>query len=201
MAKGKSDVILRDRLQFTFSGTGDRTTLYGRLDLQDYVSAVDRKALSIKEIYMQFRPGATAASNFFGNTGEAALINNAVLVDGQQGSCLKMFATTRAYELASQVGIGSPDVCHLETIRTAAFGVPTGTGQGLSLLYDHTRYGPQELHPDGFAVISDLLVGVAADNLDFYDDDQVEIDILVIAEPITVTQSTLTQMLTQQTDL
>ena len=80
-----------------------------------------------------------------------------------------------------------------------AFAGPQGNAN--TVLYDHRRFGPMDLHPEGFPVISDLLIGVAADELDALDDEVVELDILVIAEPITVTQKTLTQMLTQQTDL
>lgn len=201
MAKNSGDIILRDRLQFSLDSSGNRATVYGRLDLQDYVSAVDRRALSIKEIYLQVRPGATAASALLPNTGEMTLYSNDILTAGLQASCLKIFCTTRAYELASQVGIGSPDICHLETWRTNSFGVATAVGQGLVAETTNKRFGPMDLHPEGFAVISDLLVGLAADNMDLYDGDQIEVDILVIAEPITVTQKTLTQMLTQQTDL
>jgi len=198
MAKNSGDIILRDRLQFNFSATGDVNTQYGRLDLQDYVSAVERKALAIKELYVQFR---TPNNAIFTNTGEPSLLQNPAVADGIVGSCLKVFATTRAYELATQVGIGSPDVCHLETWKTSAQGIATASGLSGTMLYDHRRFGPTDLHPNGFPVISDLLIGMAADNLDFFDNETCELDILIIAEPITVTQKTLTQMLTQQTDL
>ena len=198
MAKSSSDVILRDRLQFTIPSSGNVNTQYGRLDLQDYVSAVDRKALSIKEIYIQFRTPNSAAQD---NTGEPVLLLRPGVLDGVTNSCLKVFATTRAYELAAQVGIGSPDVCHMETWRTSTQGFAGPQGNANTVLYDHRRFGPMDLHPEGFPVISDLLIGVAADELDALDDEVVELDILVIAEPITVTQKTLTQMLTQQTDL
>jgi len=198
MAKNSGDIILRDRLQFNFTNVGNVATQYGRLDLQDYVSAVDRKALSIKEIYVHFR---TPNSNTLDQTGEAALLLTPPVTDGINQACLKVFATTRAYELAAQVGIGSPDVCHMETWRVSNYGVSTAAGQGSTVLYDHRRLGPTDLHPEGFPVISDLLIGVAADTCDTFDDEVCELDILVIAEPITVTQKTLTQMLTQQTDL
>ncbi|MHC4707941.1 MAG: hypothetical protein ACYS8I_12760 [Planctomycetota bacterium] len=198
MAKNTGDVILRDRLQFTIPSSGNVATQYGRLDLQDYVSAVERKALAIKEIYIQFR---TPNSLVQDQTGEPVLLLREAVGDGATNACLKVFATTRAYELAAQVGIGSPDVCHMETWRTSTQGIATASGQSNFALYDHSRFGPMDLHPEGFPVISDLLIGVAGDELDAFDDEVVELDILVIAEPITVTQKTLTQMLTQQTDL
>ena len=53
MAKGKNDLILRDRMQFTFTGD-DIPTLYGRVDLSDYVSIPKSEGLKIKEI--RFKP-------------------------------------------------------------------------------------------------------------------------------------------------
>jgi len=32
--------MLRDRMEFTFDGNGDINTLYGRVDLSDYVSVL-----------------------------------------------------------------------------------------------------------------------------------------------------------------
>ena len=55
MAKGKSDLILRDRLQFDVDANGDTTTVYGRIDLSDYVNVVSLEGLSIKEIRYQLR--------------------------------------------------------------------------------------------------------------------------------------------------
>ena len=63
MAKGASDLILRDRLQFTLDGTGNQTTVYGRFDLSEFVSTLDRKGLAIKEIQFQLR------DDTLGNTG------------------------------------------------------------------------------------------------------------------------------------
>ena len=63
MAKGSTDLILRDRLQFTLDATGNQTTVYGRFDLSDYVNALERKGLSIKEVNFMLR------DNTNGNTG------------------------------------------------------------------------------------------------------------------------------------
>jgi hypothetical protein len=55
MAKGSSDVILRDRLQFDIDANGDTSLVYGRIDLSDYVSIPQNKGLAIKEIRFMLR--------------------------------------------------------------------------------------------------------------------------------------------------
>ncbi|GAG91028.1 unnamed protein product, partial [marine sediment metagenome] len=55
MAKNRGDVILRDRMQFDLDAAGDRTTLYGRIDLSSYVNPVSRDGLAIKQVLFQLR--------------------------------------------------------------------------------------------------------------------------------------------------
>ena len=55
MAKGTSDVILRDRLQFDIDSNGDTALVYGRIDLSDYVSIPENRGLAIKEVRFQLR--------------------------------------------------------------------------------------------------------------------------------------------------
>ena len=57
------------------------------------------------------------------------------------------------------------------------------------------------MHPDGFTVVSDLLIGLAGDGLEVYADDTVELDVMIIASPITVTTSRMNEILTQAQDL
>ena len=61
--------------------------------------------------------------------------------------------------------------------------------------------GPEDLHPEGYTVVSDLLIGVAADNWLANTDDTLEIDILIIAEAVTVTQNRMNDMLSQAQEL
>ena len=167
MAKGTSDLILRDRLQFTLDATGDQTTVYGRFDLSEFVSTLDRKGLSIKEIQFMLRDDSR------GNTGNFLEIGNLLANASQsnaQISDFKIYATTRAYENAADVGIASPDVLCVETwqavqgpnITVEIGGVPT-VGSGSSYAYvEHTKYGTPDLHPDGFPVVTDLLFMLTA---------------------------------------
>ena len=57
------------------------------------------------------------------------------------------------------------------------------------------------MHPEGYTVITDLLIGVAAQDANTYADTTVEIDIMIIAEPKKVTKDDLERMLAQATDL
>ena len=192
-------------MQFDFAAGGDRTTLYGRIDLSDYVNVVRKDGLLIKELF--FQPRVPTGEGVGGvvqltNTGAfAPYMSNDTGVAGDQSSALKLYATTRAYQDASEVGIASPDVLALEewfSYNSADLGL-TITNQN----YSHSRYGPTDLHPDGFLVVTDLLVGIAADNVMIGNvgDITMEIDILMIAEPTKITGARLDEMLAQAQDL
>lgn len=201
MAKGSRDLIMRDRLQFSLDATGNQTTVYGRFDLSEYVSTIERKGLAIKAITFMLRDSnAGNTGNFPLSLGDAT--NNSEY-DVQRAQ-LKLYATTRAYEAASDVGVASPDVLHIETFSTylgphesAQAGPPFGSG---SIYADHYVYPTQDLHPDGFPVVTDLLIGVAADGWALAGDKTLELDVMIIAEPINITQKQLTEMLVQGQD-
>lgn len=199
MAKGKSDLILRDRMQFNMDVNGDRTTVYGRFDLSDFVNTLDRKGLSIKEINLMLRDSNA------GNTGNFPLSQGrSVNGDGNTvaRSQLKVYATTRAYETANDVGIASPDVLHIETWSCYLGPDQQGgtTADSSYLFADHYVYPVDNLHPDGFPVVTDLLIGVASDAWALAGGKTLEIDVMIIAEPITITQKQLTEMLVQGQD-
>ncbi len=198
MAKGKSDIILRDRMQFTFDGSGNRSTLYGRIDLSDYVNTVDKKGLSIKEVRFQVRD----PDGFETNTGIWTPVGMDLNASGANAtfSTLKLYATTRAYENASDVGISSPDVIAVhERIQV----VPPQLAGSLQPTYNFlwNDYGTPDLHPEGFTVVSDLLIGIAGDDWDAYADKTLEVDVMLIAEPVSVTVARMNEILTQAQDL
>jgi hypothetical protein len=206
MAKGTNDVILRDRLQFTLGATGDLAVVYGRLDLSDYVNPVEKKGLSIKEFHVMPRIQNGTSGEIPGQmTNTGTWINGASLIPAASGdsfAALKVFGTTRAYQHAYDVGIGSPDVFHLEEWAQAE-NVLADAAIGAAATYTafHNEYTPSDLHPDGYVLVSDILVGVAADNLRAYDSAVLELDILVIAQPVTIGAKQLTEMLTQAQDI
>jgi len=188
MAKNKGDLILRDRLQFTLDGAGNLSVVYGRIDLSDYVNVVRDEGLHIKEITYQLR-----------KTGSSTAVFDPVLgTDTTAFANMSVFATTTAYENAADVGIASPNVLNNLTLSTTR-----ETNAGNSQLWENQEKfrGVYDLHPEGYTVVTDLLIGVAASNCTKYDGETIEIDIMMIAEPKKVTKDDLERMLAQATDL
>lgn len=191
MAKAKGDLILRDRLQFTLDGSGNLGVNYGRIDLSDYVNVVRDEGLHIKEITYQMRRSGPG-----GNT----CVFDPVLCNAATAfASMSLFATTTAYEDANDVGIASPNVLNNFTLSTTREGDPA-TGSFIWENQEHFR-GVYDLHPEGYTVVTDLLIGIAADNCTKYQQETVEIDIMIIAEPKKVTKDDLERMLAQATDL
>jgi len=190
MAKRADDIILRDRLQFTLNGSGDLPVVYGRLDLSDYVSVVQEQGLNVKEITYQLRKVGTGNTSVF----DPVLGNAATSF-----ASLQVFATTTAYENASDVGIGSPNVLNNYTMTTTREGDPA-TGSFIWENQERFR-GVYDLHPDGYTLVTDLLIGVASENCTKYNSETIEIDIMMIAESRKITKTELQDMLTQAQDL
>lgn len=199
MAKGSNDVILRDRLQFDIDTNGNTALVYGRVDLSDYVSIVENKGLAIKEVRFQLRnPG--------GSLGNWPAVMLDPFIAGSFSSKLKIFATTTAYELISDVGIASPNVlCVMTKESTNYVADPTQpqATRNSSLIVEDVWYGTPDLHPDGYDVVTDLLIGIGLANcdVDTLADSTCELDVMIIAEPKKITQKDMTQMLTQAQDL
>ena len=190
MAKNKGDLILRDRLQFTLDNQGDLAVQYGRIDLSDYVNVVRDEGLHIKEITYQLRRTGAGLN--------ACVFDPVLGTDTTAFAELQIFATTTAYEDAADVGIASPNVLNNYTMSTTR-----ETNAGNSQLWENQERfrGVYDLHPEGYTVITDLLIGAAANNATKYADETIEIDIMMIAEPKKVTKDDLERMLAQATDL
>jgi hypothetical protein len=193
MAKGARDIILRDRLEFTTTATGNTSLVYGRVDLSDYVSIVKNEGLAIKEVRFQFRvPSDDNGWPIWMNTEDLATVPAGNVAEAN----ICAFATTTAYENAADVGIASPNVLCMFEKKSTIF------PQGWADYADHA-FGTPDLHPEGYDVVTDLLIGVYANNLQNSRlvDTTLELDIMIIAEPKKITQKDLTQMLTQAQDL
>jgi len=201
MAKGANDVILRDRLQFDIDANGDTSLVYGRIDLSDYVSIVENKGLAIKEVRFQLRTTGAGNIGVFPNL--LSDLSVAALGQNYFESYIKIFATTTAYELVQDVGIASPNVlCVFEKQSFVLSDGAPGVG-GLAVdSYEH-MFGTPDLHPEGYDVVTDLLIGISLEGCtnDDLKSTTAEIDIMLIAEPKKITQKDLTQMLTQAQDL
>jgi len=196
MAKGKNDLILRDRLQFTLDASGDLDVVYGRVDLSDYVSVVNNQGLSIKEMRIQIRNPGIANTGVFNKN----LIGNNIITGNVGFASMNIFGTTTAYESAVDVGIASPNTFFNAELTTFT-SKPTGSDAPMSITVDYTEYGTPDLHPEGYIVVSDVLVGVSAYQAETYASDTLELDIMLIAEPVKVTKDELKEMLAQATDL
>jgi len=189
MAKRDNDIVLRDRLQFTLNGAGDLPVVYGRLDLSDYVSVVNEQGLNVKEITYQLRTTGFT---------ETCVFDPVLCPDTTSFANIQVFATTTAYEDATDVGIASPNVLNNYTMSTTR-----ETNAGNSQLWENQERfrGVYDLHPDGYTLVTDLLIGVAASNCVKYAGTTIEIDIMMIAEPRKITKTELQDMLTQAQDL
>lgn len=196
MAKGKNDLILRDRLQFTLDSSGDLDVVYGRVDLSDYVSVVNNQGLSIKEMRIQIRDPSQPNTGVF----NINLVGNGFTEGNVKKATMNIFGTTTAYESAVDVGIASPNTFFNAELLTFS-SKPTGFNTPVAMEATYTEYGTPDLHPEGYIVVSDVLVGVSSNDAVSYADDTLELDIMLIAEPVKVSKDELKEMLAQATDL
>ena len=199
MAKGSNDLILRDRLQFETTTGGSVSLVYGRIDFSDYVSIPEAKGLAIKEIRFQFRtPNSNQVFPIWMNAEDSTAFPPQA---GSQSS-LVAFATTTAYENAPDIGIASPNVIAYHEMQSVVQ-VSGGSTAFTTFDYQETRYGTPDLHPEGYDVVTDLLIGVHGTNLQnpLIVDETLELDVMIIAEPKKITNKDLTQMLSQAQDL
>jgi len=190
MAKGKSDLILRDRLQFDIDNVGDTPTVYGRIDLSDYVNVVALEGLSIKEVRYQLRDTSSQDSGVLNPN-----LLNGVTAYGN----IKLYATTSAYESAVDVGIASPNV--LSVVEMTSVQYPANADGAYNLINNWTEWSTPDLHPAGYPVVTDLLIGIAAHTASQHADKTIEIDVMLIAEPIKLSKDDLNDMLIQAQDL
>jgi hypothetical protein len=200
MAKGANDIILRDRLQFDISAVGGTALVYGRVDLSDYVSIPEAKGLAIKEIRFQLRTRVTNDDGVWPNYMGPELVAS-LAPDNSYKSTVKLFATTTAYEEVVDVGIGSPNVICVFDKQSFLMNDSTNNSKVIST-YEH-MFGTPDLHPEGYDVVTDLLIGIAANGLvnENLADSTAEIDVMIIAERKKITSKDLTQMLSQAQDV
>ncbi len=203
MAKGSQDVILRDRLQFDINSQGDTALVYGRIDLSDYVSIPENKGLAIKEVRFMLRTRVDNDDGVFPNVLTTTDLDN--VPSAGTTAQVKIFATTTAYEQITDVGIGSPNVLCVFEKQTTVMQTNGGAGAGPGAVidtYEH-MFGTPDLHPEGYDVVTDLLIGIgleACSNQALVDT-TAELDVMLIAEPKKITSKDLTQMLSQAQDL
>ena len=202
MAKGANDLILRDRLQFDIDESGATALVYGRVDLSDYVSIPEAKGLAIKEVRFQLRTrtGNGVWPNYMSATDTSAFATNPSF-----RAEVKLFATTTAYENVQDVGIGSPNVLCVFDKQSSLIGAGANAGEATSMVIDtyEKMHGTPDLHPEGYDVVTDLLIGISVlgANHPILLDSTAEIDVMIIAEKKKITSKDLTQMLSQAQDV
>ena len=193
MAKGTNDVILRDRLQFDIDANGNTALVYGRVDFSDYVSIVENRGVAVKEIRFNLRAPTQPNGQFPLNMIGLAAAQN-------QEAFVKIFASTTAYELVSDIGLASPNVICIYEMQEHSIN-DVATGAGYMINHRDIFFGTPDLHPEGYDVVTDLLVGIALSGVTGLGAVTCELDVMIIAEPKKITQKDLTQMLTQASDL
>ena len=201
MAKGANDIILRDRLQFDITNVGGTALVYGRIDLSDYVSIPEAKGLAVKEVRFQLRTRNVADNGVWPNMMGPELVAS-MTPNSTYKSSVKVFATTTAYENVVDVGIGSPNVlCVFDKQSILVVGDPA-PDSGFVSTYEH-MFGTPDLHPEGYDVVTDLLIGIACNGLnnEALAGTTAEIDVMLIAEKKKITSKDLTQMLSQSQDV
>jgi len=203
MAKGARDIILRDRLQFDIeTNTGDTDLVYGRIDLSDYVNIVKNDGLAIKEVRIQVRDADASSDGITSTWMGKKSTTDIGGISGVRSSFLKIFATTTAYENSYDVGIASPNVLMVYERQFHIYNNNTAPNQPQPVVQFHEHwFGTPDLHPEGYDVVTDLLIGVSAKNFDAYDNETLDIDVMLIAEPKKISKADLTDMLTQAQDL
>ena len=197
MAKNKGDIILRDRMEFTLDENGDLTTVYGRIDLSSYVNVQKKAGLAVKQIFFHVREQASTA---LANTGIWDPVAD-YQDDNGNTSALKIVACTRAFEFMKDIGIASPDVICIQEYTSTTSPDDGDANAGTSYWNTDRYFGPADMHPEGYTLVSDLLIGVAVDNWERNADQTLELDVLLIAEPVTVSQERVDALLTQAQDL
>ena len=103
------------------------------------------------------------------------------------------------------VGIGSPNVyVYLTSNQPSSVSGPAPNQAGAFGLdtYEY-MHGTPDLHPEGYDVVTDLLIGISLQNCTsaVLADSTAEIDVMIIAEKKKITNKDLTQMLSQAQDV
>lgn len=206
-----------DRLQFSLpNGSGDQQTIYGRVDMSDFIDPVSNKGVIIHDVQFQVRnPNGT--QNSLNNTGMWSWFEDmtgtvaASWSDTNRNVGLKLCALNTAYQDLGEVGISTDGLyCVQEhtafqsnsSIADAATQLAGGMS---SIWYEQKDWTVSDLHGDGALLLSDLLIGLAADNLTVGAgsavDIEIEVDVVVHFTEKKVTQKEITQMITSNLDV
>jgi hypothetical protein len=206
-----------DRLKLTLpNGSGDQATIFGRLDMSDFIDPASNRGVIVHDVQFQLRNPA-GTKNGLTNTGMWSWFEDmggsvgAGWDDGNRNIGVKLVALNTAYQDLAEVGISTDGVYAVQehtafqsnsSIADPATGVG---GAARSIWYESTDWTVEDLHGDGMLLLSDLLIGVATDNLTVGDgnavDINLEIDVVVHFSEKKVSQKEITQLITSNLDV
>ena len=98
------------------------------------------------------------------------------------------------------VGIASPNVLSCVTLTSYRESIASDPGS-LTFENQYVEWSTPDLHPDGYPVVTDLLIGISADNAKNFASQTLELDVMLIAEPTKLSKNDLNDMLIQAQDL
>lgn len=206
-----------DRLSFTLpNGSGDQATIYGRLDMSDFIDPTQNRGVIVHDIQFNLRnPNGTKSG--LTNTGAFSLFENMPgnlgvgWSDDDRNIAVKLCALNTAYQDLGEVGISTDGVYAMQemvafqsyhSLADAAAGIAAGYS---SVVQETRNWTVGDLHGDGSLLLSDLLIGIATDNVQLGDaaaaDIEIELDVVVHFSEKKVTQKEITQMLTANLDV
>jgi len=206
-----------DRLSFTLpNGSGDVGTIYGRMDFSDFIDPTANRGVIVHDVQFQLRnPNGTKSG--LTETGMFSLFENmpgsigAGWDDEDRNIGLKLCALNTAYQDLAEVGISTDGIyCIQEHNAFQSYhslaDAPTGVAGGYSsLAYDKRDWTVADLHGDGALLLSDLLIGIACDNVQLGDalavDIDIEVDVVVHFTEKKVSNKDITAMITANLDV
>jgi len=206
-----------DRLSFTVpNGSGDVGTIYGRMDMSDFIDPTSNRGVIVHDVQFNLRNPAGTKSTLT-NTGMFSLFENMPASvapswdDEDRNIGVKLCALNTAYQDLAEIGISTDGVYCIQehyafqsyhSIADAASGVGGGYS---SLAYELRDWTVNDLHGDGALLLSDLLIGIACDNLQLGDaaaaDIDIEVDVVVHFSEKKVTNKEITAMITANLDV
>lgn len=206
-----------DRLSLSLpNGSGDQATIFGRLSMEPFIDPVANRGVIVHDIQFQLRnPNGTKSG--LTNTGMFSLLEDMPGFiapswnDNDRNIGVKLVALNTAYQDLGECGISTDGVFAIQehyafqsyhSIADAAVQLAGGYS---SIVTETRDWTVEDLHGDGALLLSDLLIGVAFDNVQLGDsagvDIDIEIDVVVHFTEKKVSQKEITQMITANLDV
>jgi hypothetical protein len=206
-----------DRLSLTLpNGTGDVATIYGRLDMSEFIDPVANRGVIVHDSQFQLR-NPTGTKSGLTNTGMFSLLEampGAIAPawdDEDRNIGVKLVALNTAYQDLGECGLSTDGVYAIQehyafqSYHSIADAAAQLAGGYSSVVMETRDWTVSDIHGDGALLLSDLLIGVALDNVQLGDaaaaDIDIEIDVVVHFTEKKVSQKEITQMITANLDV